>query len=87
MGPIEKQIKEKLMQALNPEELQIINESEKHAHHKENPGGNETHFHIHVKCSQFNGLSTMQKHKLIYKVLEDEIPKIHALSLNLKNTK
>ena len=87
MGPIEKQIQEKLTKALNPEELKITNESEKHAHHKGSPGGEESHFHIHVKCSQFNGLSTMQKHKLIYKILEGEIPKIHALSLNLKTTK
>ena len=87
MGPIEKQIKEKLSTALNPAEMHIMNESEKHAHHKGNPGGDETHFHIYVKCSQFNGLTTLEKHKLIYEILAGEIPKIHAISLKLKDMK
>lgn len=86
MGPIEKQLKEKLSKALNPEEMTIINESEKHAHHKGNPGGDETHFQIYVKCSQFNGLSPLQRHKLVYKTIEEEVPEIHAISLELKKT-
>lgn len=84
MGTIEKQMKEKLVKALDPDELEIINESQKHVHHKGNPGGDETHFQIFIKCPAFKGLPHLERHKKIYDILKEEVPKIHALSLKLK---
>jgi BolA protein len=84
VGPIETKIKEKLTKSLDIQELKIVNESEKHAHHKGNPGGEETHFKIYLKCSDFKGISHLARHKKVYEILEEEIEKIHAISLELK---
>jgi BolA protein len=51
------------------------------------PEGSESHFKIVVVSDNFNNLSIIQRHKLIYKILDNIMDKIHALSIHAFNEK
>ena len=77
-GPIESQIINTLSSSLNLSSLKIINESFMH----NVPAGSESHFKIVVVTNDFNNLSSIKRHKLIYKTLDNLMNKIHALSIH-----
>ncbi|KZV85858.1 bola-like protein [Exidia glandulosa HHB12029] len=88
-GPVETAIRTKLTETLNPTELAITNDSWQHRHHhamRETGGGNgETHFSIQVVSDAFAGKSMMQRHRMIYGALAEEMQQgLHALSLKTK---
>ena len=67
------------LQSLEPTMLEIIDESALHAGHQGNGGG---HFKLKITSSHFNDKSQIMRHRLIYQILTDLIPKqIHALSI------
>ena len=80
-GLIESQIINTLSSSLNLSSLKIINESFMH----NVPAGSESHFKIVVVTNDFNNLSIIQRHKLIYKILDNLMNKIHALSIHAFN--
>ncbi|CAO3659001.1 unnamed protein product [Rhizopus stolonifer] len=87
-GPIQLSIETKVSEALNPSALELVNESHLHAHHDAMKGvtNKETHFKITVVSEEFQGKSLMQRHCLIYKLLNDELQNkgLHALSIKAK---
>ena len=71
-----------LQQHLDVSDLSIIDESAKHAGHAGARDG-RGHFKLSICANEFNGLSTLQRHRLIYEVLGDMMQTdIHALSIN-----
>ena len=80
-GPIESQIVNTLKTSMDLFSLKIINESFMH----NVPEGSESHFKIVVVTNDFNNLSIIQRHKLIYKNLDSLMNKIHALSIHAFN--
>ena len=80
-GPIESQIINTLSTSMNLSSLKIINESSMH----NVPKGSESHFKIVVVTNDFNNLSIIKRHKLIYKTLDNLMNKIHALSIHAFN--
>lgn len=86
LGKIHSSIQNKL-QMLQPHVLNIENESYKHSGHAgmNNIESNESHFNIYIVSDMFQGLSLVQRHKMIYTILNDEMNQgIHALSINAK---
>jgi BolA family transcriptional regulator, general stress-responsive regulator len=78
----EMRIREKLMIALEPLRLDVVNESELHAGHRSSPGTGESHFRILIVSPKFDGLSRVARHRLVNDVLADEIRgPVHALAL------
>jgi len=76
---IEEQIKQRLA-FLKPTFFSLEDESASHAGHSGNTGG--SHFNIKIISEQFDGKSRMERHRIIYKALEDLFgSKIHALSI------
>jgi BolA protein len=75
-------IERKLTQAFSPVALEIKDDSHLHAGHAgQNPLG-ESHFSIHIVSPVFAGLSTVARHREIYRVLAEELhERVHALSL------
>ncbi|MFD0913229.1 BolA family protein [Methylophilus luteus] len=72
---------EQRLQALNPEQLVIKDDSALHAGHAGNTGGG--HFTLTVKSSLFSGKSQIMRHRMVYQCLQDLMPhRIHALSIN-----
>ncbi|KAL1916549.1 uncharacterized protein VTP21DRAFT_5740 [Calcarisporiella thermophila] len=89
-GPIYQNIQRKLTENLNPLNLEIINESHLHAHHAAMKGvtSKETHFRVSVVSDAFEGKNMMQRHRMIYGLLDEEFKGgLHALSLKTKTTK
>lgn len=75
-------IKRYLTEALQPQLLEIIDNSAAHAGHAgtRNGGG---HYHITIISEAFEGKSLVQRHQLIYKALGDMMKdEIHALGIN-----
>ncbi|XP_074046458.1 bolA-like protein 1 isoform X2 [Macrotis lagotis] len=80
-GPVEAAIRAKLEQALSPEVLELRNESGGHAV----PPGSETHFRVAVVSSLFEGLSSLQRHRLIHSALAEELAgPVHALAIQAR---
>ncbi len=80
-GLIESQIINTLSSSMNLSSLKIINESFMH----NVPAGSESHFKIVVVTNDFNNLSIIKRHQLIYKTLDNLMNKIHALSIHAFN--
>ena len=75
------QIEAKLRVALEPESLDIIDDSHKHAGHAGSKGG-AGHFDLTIVSEKFSGMNTVGRHRLIYDALSDMMPaEIHALSI------
>lgn len=76
-------LREKLMVGLKPTRLDVINESELHAGHRNSPGTGESHFRILVVSDAFSGKSRIERHRLVNDLLKDELAGgIHALALS-----
>ena len=81
---MEEKIREKLSANLNPTLLNVINESSLHAGHAGDDGSGESHFRIEIASDVFDGLSRVNKERLVHTALSEEIPMIHALAINIK---
>lgn len=90
MGIIGTAIKEKLENAFNPSQLEVIDESHKHAHHRgahehaADGGSAESHFHVVIVSDAFKDISRLAKHRAVLEVLDVEIAQIHAFSLDAR---
>jgi BolA protein len=74
-------IRARLTQALQPESLQIIDESAKHAGHAGAASGGG-HFIVHIVAAAFQDKPLIQRHRLVYDALGDMLQSdIHALSI------
>ncbi|WEJ96903.1 hypothetical protein PSN45_004448 [Yamadazyma tenuis] len=74
-GPVEEKIVNKLL-ALNPTTLKVFNDSHKHSHHRsmqEADNTVESHFRIEIVSEEFKGKGLPNRHRIIYKLLDDEI--------------
>lgn len=79
---IEQAIREKLMVALRPIRLDVINESELHAGHRSSPGTGESHFRVLVVSEELRGKTRVQRHRLINDALAAELKGgVHALAI------
>ena len=78
----ETRLREKLMIALGPIRLDVINESEMHAGHRSSPGTGESHFRVLIVSEAFTGKSRVERHRMVNDVLAGEVGGIiHALAL------
>jgi len=79
-------IEKKLKEYFNVNTLQIIDESHKHANHKKDTQGG--HFKLLIISEDFENVSLIKRHQLIYDALSDMIKiDIHAISINAKTVK
>lgn len=80
---VEATMREKLMMALNPIRLDLINESEKHAGHRSSPGTGHSHFQLTIVSPAFAGKSRVERHRMVNDVLSDELKgTVHALAVS-----
>lgn len=78
-------IREKLKAAFNPISLAVVDESHRHAGHSGARPGGETHFHVEVVAAAFQGKSRLERQRLVYAALREEMSEqIHALSLVIR---
>jgi len=76
-------IDERLHAALNPDTLEIQDDSHMHAGHASAKGGG--HFTVTIVADVFEGKSLIARHRLVYDALADAMQQeIHALSIKAK---
>ncbi|MBP8931904.1 BolA family protein [Paracoccus lutimaris] len=80
------EMREKLT-GLAPSQLEIIDESESHRGHGGWREGGETHFRIRMSSPRFEGLNRVARHRLVHQTLGDIVPRIHALALELSESR
>jgi BolA family transcriptional regulator, general stress-responsive regulator len=79
----ETRLREKLMVALEPTRLDIVNESELHAGHRNSPNTGESHFRVLIVSPMFAGVSRVGRHRMVNDAIAEELKKgIHALALS-----
>ncbi|WP_217572826.1 BolA family transcriptional regulator [Mesorhizobium sp. GbtcB19] len=87
---IQSTMENKLKAAFSPERLIIINESHLHAghhhhgsdHHGAYDGTDETHFRVRIVSPNFAGMSRIDRHRAVNKLLADELKAgVHALAI------
>jgi len=75
-------IRRKLVEALEPEELEVVDESALHAGHAGARPEGESHFRVLVVSRRFEGMSRVARQREIYRILGDELAGgLHALAL------
>lgn len=78
-------LREKLAAALAPERLEVIDESDQHAGHVGAREGGETHFRLMIVSGAFAGKSRVERQRLVYGLLADEMrDRVHALALTTR---
>lgn len=85
MGVIAERIREKMMKHLEPEDLRLDDDSAKHHGHAGHDPRGESHFTLSVVSRRFEGLNRVERQRLVYGILAEELQdRVHALALQLK---
>lgn len=80
---IEEQIKEKLQKSLEPEGLEVVNQSHLHKGHAGDDGSGQTHFKVTVVAEAFSDMNRVQRQRKVMEILRDLFPLgLHALSIS-----
>jgi BolA protein len=78
-------IRDTLAQALSPERLDVVDESAKHAGHIGAIPGKTTHVRVVVVAESFRGLSRVERHRIVNRLLAAEMEAgLHALAIEAK---
>lgn len=73
-------IRQRLELVFAPLQLEIIDDSHQHAGHAGARYGG--HFTLHIVSKSFTGKGMLERHRMVYKALENEMQSdIHALSI------
>lgn len=84
-GPVATQIEERLRAALNPQQLAVIDDSEKHRGHAGHDGSGESHFTVEIVSDRFVGQSRVARQRLVNAALADLLrDKVHALAIKAR---
>ena len=71
--------------ALAPTQLELIDESAKHAGHAGAAPGGNTHWRLTIVSATFAGKPTVARHRMIYEALSDLMQNpIHALAISAR---
>lgn len=79
---LESRIRDKLTRQLAPVQLEILNESHKHAGHAGDNGTGESHFAVGIVSAAFAGKSRVERHRMVNAALAEELRDgVHALAI------
>ena len=84
-GPIGTEIETRLIAALSPTRLAVINDSAHHAGHSGDDGTGESHFTVEIESAAFSGVARLERQRMVNRALGD-LPgqKVHALAIRAK---
>ena len=77
------------LQALQPNHLQITDDSARHAGHAAMNGvkGEETHLVVEIVSPQFEGKSRIERHRMVQKLCAEEFETgLHALQIKANDS-
>lgn len=72
--------------ALEPLEIELVDESERHAGHAGAAPGGQTHWRLSIVSSRFAGKPTVARHRMVYEALGELMQHpIHALAISARS--
>jgi BolA protein len=78
-------IRERLA-ALEPLDLDLVDESEQHRGHAGYRDGGGTHWRLSITSPRFSGKPTVARHRMVYEALGDLMQNpIHALAISARS--
>ena len=80
---VKSRIESLLRSGLEPERLEVINESHHHAGHQPGfDGEGETHMRVRIVAARFAGMNRLQRHRAVNELLKPELDAgLHALAV------
>jgi BolA family transcriptional regulator, general stress-responsive regulator len=82
LGPVGQEIEQRLMLALQPDALAVINDSAKHRGHGGDNGTGESHFTVEIVSQAFAGQNRVARQRMVNHALGDMlVEKVHALAI------
>ena len=80
---IKDEIEARLGAAFSVTELQVVNESHRHAGHGGDDGSGESHFAVKLRAPELASLGRLARHRAVQAALGDINTRVHALALDL----
>ena len=71
MGPVAERLRDKLQQGFEPEQLEITDDSARHAGHRGASPEGESHFSVTIVSPAFAGLSRVERQRRVYAATGD----------------
>lgn len=82
MGAVADSLARTLTETFAPSRLEVVDESHRHAGHAGARPGGESHFHVVIQATAFEGLSRLERQRRVYAALADALAgPVHALSV------
>ena len=82
MTAVAESLRHKLTVAFSPTQLDIEDDSARHAGHGGSRPGGETHFNVVIKSAAFEGAGRVARQRMVYQALAEELAgPVHALSV------
>lgn len=73
------------LSALEPDELDVIDDSHCHEGHAGHRPGGETHFRVRIVSSAFAGKSRLERHRMVNALVAEEFQgRLHAFALEAR---
>ena len=82
MQKMQERIEQRLENALSPSHLMVVNESYKHKGHAGDDGSGESHFSVVIKSDKFTGITRLERHSIVVKILESEMKAVHSITIS-----
>ncbi len=80
-------IENKLRDAFSPKHLDVEDQSHLHVGHAGAREGGQSHFKIEIVADVFAGKSRLERQRMIYTILADELEgPVHALALSARSS-
>ena len=78
------EMRDKLQAAFNPQQLEIVDDSESHRGHSGYQEGGASHFNITISAAVFAPMSRIERHRAVHAALgKPLVSRIHALALTI----
>lgn len=85
MGEIRNEIERRLRENFQPEQLAVIDDSEKHRGHAGHDARGESHFTVEIVSARFAGLSRLECQRAVNRALADLLEsRVHALAIKAR---
>lgn len=79
---VKEEIERRLSDALQPDELSVVDESHRHAGHAGARPEGESHFRVRIVAAAFAGRTRIERQRMVYAALGDLMRSdVHALAL------
>lgn len=84
-GPVAAEIEKRLIEALGPTYLRVIDDSDAHRGHTGHDGRGESHFTVEIVALQFEDMNRVERQRAVNRALAELLEdRVHALQIKAR---